>query len=63
MKVDGWDEDWTRLGWTKDMWDNGSGAPSTETIEWANLTLDEQDAAMGLSYFYEIWDGIPLDEW
>ena len=45
------------------MWDNESGAPSTETIEWANLTLDEQDAAMGLCYFYEIWDGIPLDEW
>lgn len=41
------------LGWTESMWDDGSGEPGTEDMDWFELSSSQKEAAEFICYFQE----------
>lgn len=47
---------WTALGWQPARWDSNNPPPSSDK-EWSELTPTEQNAARGLGFTEELWNG------
>lgn len=46
---------WSSLGWTKSTWANGPNPPS-DSLDWEDLSDEEQQAASMLGYTEQTWD-------
>eukprot|EP00521_Asterionellopsis_glacialis_P009592 CAMPEP_0195284650 /NCGR_PEP_ID=MMETSP0707-20130614/2778_1 /TAXON_ID=33640 /ORGANISM="Asterionellopsis glacialis, Strain CCMP134" /LENGTH=1190 /DNA_ID=CAMNT_0040344029 /DNA_START=45 /DNA_END=3617 /DNA_ORIENTATION=- len=54
----------TRLGWSKDSWqDRDEAKPNSEAPEWKKLTSNQMKAAREICYFQETWNNVGFDEW
>lgn len=51
------------LGWSQANWDGEDDPPLSDGKKWDDLTDEEKTAADRFCYFYESWDGSPLDVW
>lgn len=51
------------LGWTEESWESDD-APASETKDWSELTIEEQEGATCLCFFEDTWDGdLTLDQY
>ena len=48
---------WTELGWSQKVWDTQKNIPATAAMEWKNLNGSQVNAAQGLGFTEELWDG------
>ena len=46
---------WSKLGWTAENWETGDGV-ETEGMAWNDLTEEQQQAALELSFDEAEWD-------
>lgn len=64
LKTLGVDHYWILLGWNSENWDGEDNEPETESMEWSELTEEQQAAAAQLCYSEYLWnEEVPLDEW
>ena len=54
---------WTALGWNETRWDGEMEYPDSEGKLWEELTAEEQQAAVALCYFDELWSYLNISEW
>ena len=47
---------WGKLGWNKDSWAGKAPPPSTEELDWSELSSEERKAAEQLGYGQFYWD-------
>ena len=50
------------LGWTEESWENDGPLP-VDGKSWQDLTDEQQEGALRLCYFQELWDGMLLTSW
>jgi hypothetical protein len=51
------------LGWDEDRWNHDGPVPDTDDVYWDDLTQEQQEAAIQICYFRELWDNVPIPEW
>ena len=51
------------LGWNQDIWDEDGTPPDSSETYWADLPMDQQEAAYNLCYWENTWNWISLDVW
>lgn len=51
------------LGWSQPAWNGLTLAPSSDTVDWVNLTPQQQSAVRKLCYFQETWDRVSIVNW
>jgi len=54
---------WEVLGWTNASWDGEADPPDSEDKEWDELEFIEQQAAIALCYFKELWSSTEISQW
>lgn len=50
------------LGWNQAFWDDGTGEPETEELDWEELTPDQQQAATYLCFEANTWNNVNLED-
>jgi len=63
LQVAGAAQHYEVLGWNQDAWDEDGTPPDTADTYWADLSVDQQEAAYNLCYWENSWNWISLDEW
>ncbi len=59
----GLDQYLKELGWDENSWNQDGPVPDTDDLYWDGLTPDQQEAAVQICYFRELWDNVPIPEW
>jgi len=57
LETDNLDTYWIELGWSQSSWAENDYIPDTNNMLWKKLTPEQKDAALGLCYFQDSWDG------